>query len=100
MEYSQKIKQIIDDNDVPDASDIIFIEVTVTDPSDFESVLDVRGRVMHGEFRLLTLSSPTVPNALAALLLHIRDLTGVRPHIYFEWTEGNTALQFMRFLLL
>ncbi len=99
VEYSQKIKQIIDDNDLPDASDIIFIEVTVTDPSDFESVLDVRGRVMHGEFRLLTLSSPTVPNALAALLLHIRDLTGVRPHIYFEWTEGNPALQFLRFLL-
>ena len=45
------------------------------------------------------MESPTVPNALAALLLHIRDVTGVRPHIYFEWTEGNPALNFLRFLL-
>jgi hypothetical protein len=98
-EYSQKRLQILDDNDLPNASDIIFIEVTITDPSDFASVLDVHGQVLHKEFRVISLESPTVPNALAALLLHIRDITGVRPHIYFEWTEGNPALQFIRFLL-
>ena len=38
-------------------------------------------------------------NALAALTLHVRDQTGVVPHIYFEWTEGNPAMQFLRFLL-
>ena len=98
-EYSQKLRQIVADNDLPDASDVIFIEVTVTDPSDFASVLDVHGEVRHGGYRVITMASPTVPNALAALLLHVRDRTGVRPHIYFEWTEGNPALNFLRFLL-
>jgi len=98
-EYSLKIKQIVEDNDLPHAEDIIFVEVTVTDPSDFESRLEVHGQVLHGEFRVITMESPSVPNALAALLLHIRDVTGVRPHIYFEWTEGNPAVNFMRFLL-
>ena len=90
-----KLKQIIDDNDLPDAGDIIFVEVTITDPSDFEGVIEVRGEVMHGAYRVIKIESPTVPNALAALLLEIRDATGVRPHIYFEWTEGNPASNFL-----
>jgi hypothetical protein len=98
-EYSKKIAQIVDDNDLPSANDIIFIEVTVTDPSDFESVLEVHGEVMHGEFRVLTLSSPSVPNALASFLLHVRQVTGVRPHIYFEWTEGSPIPNLVQFLL-
>jgi len=98
-EYRGKIKQIVEDNDLPDANDIIFVEVTVTDPSDFESVLEVRGEVLHDEYRVITLESPTVPNALAAILLSIRDETGVRPHIYFEWSEGNPVSNFLRFLL-
>jgi hypothetical protein len=35
---------------------------------------------------------------LAAVLLEVRDQTGVVPHIYFEWTEGNPVSQFLRFL--
>ena len=73
--------------------------MTVTDPSDFESRLDVRGKVMHGHHRVLSVTASSVPNALAALLLHVRDTTGVTPHIYFEWTEGNPAANFARFLL-
>jgi hypothetical protein len=98
-EYRQKIDQITDDNDVPDGHDIIFVEVRLTDPSDFETQLDVHGQVMHGLYRVLAIESPSVPNALAALLLHVRDVTGTRPHIYFEWTEGNPAIHFIRFLL-
>ncbi len=99
-EYRDKITQIVDDHDLLDAGDIVFVEVTVTDPSDFEGVLEVRGEVLHGAYRVLTVESSSVPNALAALLLHVRDVTGVRPHIYFEWTEGNPAVHLLRFLAL
>ena len=78
---------------------MIFIEITVTDPSEFASYLDVTGEAQHGRYRVLTLSSSTVPNALAALLLAVRDRTDRLPHIYFEWTEGNPAINFLRFLL-
>ncbi|MFE3883793.1 amino acid transporter [Streptomyces lydicus] len=98
-EYRDKLQQIRTDNDLPADDDFIFVEVTVGDPSEFESELRVRGEVMHGRFRVLALESSTVSNALAALLLHVRDATGARPHIYFEWTEGNPFAQFLRFFL-
>jgi len=97
-EYRRKRTQILADNDVPDSHDVIFLEVTVTDPSDFESRLEARGEVVHGAFRVIRMDSPTVPNAIAALLLDIRDRTGVRPHIYFEWTEGSPMTNLVRFL--
>ncbi|MFJ5712855.1 APC family permease [Streptomyces sp. NPDC093105] len=98
-EYRSKKDQIRADNDLPGTEDFVFIEVTVTDPSEFEAGLTVRGEVMHGRYRVLTVESSSVPNALAALLLHARDMTGVRPHVYFEWTEGNPFANFLRFFL-
>jgi hypothetical protein len=98
-EYVAKVRQIVDDNDLREAGDIVFVEVTVKDYSDFESRIDVHGEVLHGEFRVLTVEASTVPNALASVLLDIRDRTGMRPHIYFEWTEGNPLLNLIRFLL-
>ncbi|WP_371573795.1 amino acid transporter [Streptomyces sp. NBC_01314] len=98
-EYREKIEQIRHDNDVPTAEDFVFVEVTVTDPSEFEAGLTVRGEVMHGRYRVLTLESSSIPNALAALLLHVRDTTGAIPHIYFEWTEGGPFANFLRFFL-
>ncbi|EYT78077.1 amino acid transporter [Streptomyces sp. Tu 6176] len=98
-EYRDKIEQIRSDNDIADTEDFVFAEVTVTDPSEFESGLKVRGEVLHGRYRVLALESASVPNALAALLLRIRDMTGRTPHIYFEWTEGNPFHNFLRFFL-
>jgi len=97
-EYSAKRLQIMKDHDLTDEQDFIFVEITVMDPSEFATRLDVRGEVMNRHYRVLTVESSTVPNALAALLLHIRDQTGHRPHIYFEWTEGHPAANFLRFL--
>jgi hypothetical protein len=98
-EYREKVRQVVDDHELPGASDIIFVEVTVVDYSDFESRIEVHGEVLHDEFRVLTVRAATVPNALASLLLDLRDRTGVRPHVYFEWTEGNPVGQLARFLL-
>ncbi|MET9502734.1 amino acid transporter [Streptomyces sp. NPDC006622] len=98
-EYREKIEQIRQDNDVPEQEDFVFVEVTVLDPSEFEAGLTVRGEVLHGRYRVLTLESSSIPNALAALLLHVRDTTGRTPHIYFEWTEGNPFANFLRFFL-
>ncbi|MGW1712289.1 APC family permease [Streptomyces sp. NPDC002156] len=98
-EYRDKIEQIRQDNDMPDQEDFVFVEVTVTDPSEFEAGLTVRGEVLHNRYRVLTLESASIPNALAALLLHVRDTTGCTPHMYFEWTEGNPFANFLRFFL-
>jgi hypothetical protein len=98
-EYREKLQQTVSDHDVPPDPDMLFVEVTVRDPSDFESTLDVHGELRHGRYKVLTLQSATVPNALAALLLEIRDRTGRRPHMYFEWTEGNPAAHLLRFLM-
>ncbi|MFF0203211.1 amino acid transporter [Streptomyces sp. NPDC005017] len=98
-EYRDKIEQIRNDNDLSEQEDFVFVEVTVTDPSEFEAGLVVRGEVMHDRYRVLTVESSSIPNALAALLLHVRDSTGRIPHIYFEWTEGNPFANFLRFFL-
>ena len=68
----------------------------VADPSEFESQLQVTGEERHG-YRILRMESSAVPNAIAAVLLHIRDLTGKRPHVYFDWTEGNPVAHLLRF---
>jgi hypothetical protein len=47
----------------------------------------------------MSVTASSVPNALAALALRIRDDTGAIPHVYFEWTEGNPIQQLLRFLL-
>ncbi|MFB6960897.1 amino acid transporter [Streptomyces sp. NPDC056309] len=98
-EYRDKIEQIRSDSDIPLTEDFVFVEVTVTDPSEFEAGLTVHGEVRHDRYRVLALESASVPNALAALLLHVREMTGRTPHIYFEWTEGNPFANFLRFFL-
>jgi hypothetical protein len=98
-EYVEKVRQLRRDHDLPSDPDVIFVEVTVVDPSDFEGRLQVRGEVLHQRYRVMSVVASSVPNALAALALRIRDDTGVIPHVYFEWTEGNPVQQLLRFLL-
>ena len=69
----------------------IFLEVTVDDSSDFETALEVRGVMRHG-YQVLDVHGPVLPNTIATVLLHIRDVTGRMPHVYFRWTEGNPVV--------
>jgi hypothetical protein len=97
--YRTKLKQVVKDHHLPSEHDVIFVEVTVTDPSDFETDLPVRGEI-HDDQRVLAVSGSSVANVLAALVLHVRDLTGRRPHLYFGWTEGSPVANFLRYLVL
>lgn len=98
-EYHAKERQQQRDNHLPEGARLLFLEVTLTDTSDFESALDVVGVERHG-YRVLTVRSASVPNTVAAVLLTIRDDTGKVPHVYFEWTEGSPAVNFAKFLLI
>ncbi|NEM92430.1 amino acid transporter [Galbitalea soli] len=83
---------------IPQKSRTIFLEVWPADSSDFEEDLLVHGVEKHG-YRILKVRSGNIPNTLAAVLLAIRDETGVVPTIYFEWTEGNPISNMLRFLV-
>ncbi|MCL2516868.1 MAG: amino acid transporter, partial [Microbacteriaceae bacterium] len=37
--------------------------------------------------------------AIAAVLLEVRDQTGIVPSVYFQWNEGNPISNMARFLL-
>jgi hypothetical protein len=96
--YARKEKEQREDNHVPAHVPILFLEVDVEDPSEFEDVLEVRG-VEVGDYRVLRAETSTVPNAIAALLLHLRDTTGKEPHCYFGWTQGNPLIYLFRYVL-
>ncbi|MBA4115315.1 MAG: amino acid transporter [Rubrobacter sp.] len=97
-EYDLKVREQRGDNHIPAQEPILFLEVEVDDPSEFADVLEVRG-VEVGGHRVLCIKSSTVPNAIAAFLLHLRDTTGKTPHCYFGWTEGNPIVYLFRYLL-
>ena len=97
-EYDHKEAEQREDNHIPEDVPIIFLEVDVEDASEFEDVLEVKG-VEVGGHKIMRAVSSVVPNAIAALLLHLRDETGKSPHCYFGWTEGNPIVYLFRFML-
>ena len=55
--------------------------------------------VRVGGYRVLRAESTAIPNAIAAFLVYLRDQTGMRPHAYFNWTEGNPLIYLIRYML-
>jgi hypothetical protein len=95
--YRDKLTSAIEVSHLPVDYQALFLEVVVDDSSDFETELEVRGVNRHG-YHVLEVHGPVVPNTIASVLLHIRDVTGLMPHIYFRWTEGNPVTNLLRFL--
>jgi len=94
-----KEKEKRQSNHIPKEDPIIFLEITIGDASQFSGALRVRG-VQVGDYRIFRTKSPAVPNAIAALMLHLRDQYQIDPHAYFGWTEGNPFTYALKFILL
>jgi hypothetical protein len=95
--YRDKLASASEVSHLPLDENVIFLEVIVDDSSDFETELEVHGIMRHG-YRVLEVHGPVIPNTIASVLLHIRDVTGLMPHIYFRWTEGNPVRNLLRFM--
>jgi hypothetical protein len=96
-EYEGKLREARDAHHLPIDVPVLFLEVRPGDASEFSNTLAVEGHEIHG-YGVLRCTSPAIPNAIAALLLYIRDRTGLQPHAYFGWTEGNPIAYLLKFL--
>lgn len=96
-EYEHKLKEAMESHHLTPDDAVVFVEVRPGDVSEFSGVLRVRGATVD-RHRVLRCVSPAIPNAIAALLLYVRDHTGKIPHAYFGWTEGNPIVYLMKFL--
>ena len=90
-EYDHKLREASESHHLPPDEQPLFVEVRPGDVSEFSGVLRVSGATVD-RHRVLRCVSPAIPNAIAALLLYIRDETGKIPHAYFGWTEGNRVV--------
>lgn len=97
-EYRFKEHEKRIDNHIPSSDPVLFYEIDLGDASEFTGKLLIRGYDIDG-YKILRTEAPAVPNAIAGLLLHLRDTTGKIPHVYFGWSEGNPILYLIRYIL-
>jgi hypothetical protein len=100
QEYFEKEREVRDDNHIPESDSVLFLEIQISDASEFVGKIEVQGVKVSG-YRILRAKGAAVPNTIAAILLDIRNQneSGRYPHAYFGWVEGNPIQYLMRFLL-
>jgi hypothetical protein len=98
QEYADKEQEMREDNHIPIDDQVLFLEVRISDASEFSGNLQIEG-VQVGQYSILRTRSAAVPNAIAAIMLYLRDKTDRLPHAYFGWAEGNPVQYLLRFLL-
>ncbi|KRF37512.1 APC family permease [Nocardioides sp. Soil805] len=96
-EYHEKSLDVRLDNHLDVAETAVFLEVEVSDASDFATTVEVFG-VRVGHHRVLRAIGPSVPNVLAAVLLAVTEQDDMPSHIYFEWSEKGPGQNALRFL--
>jgi hypothetical protein len=97
-EYQLKELEVAYATHLPAGDPILFLEVQIDDASEFTDVVEAVG-VEVGGYQIVRLKGTSVPNSLAAFLLHVRDLTGTPPHVYFEWDKDSPVRNALRFLV-
>ncbi len=100
LDYRKKESGSRRDHSIQSAEgNFIFLEVTPGDVSEFvDDRLEVSGH-RHDGYHVLRCVSPSIPNAMAAILLHLRDTTGKLPHAYLGWTEGHPVAYVAKYIL-
>jgi hypothetical protein len=96
-EYARKLQNARQTHHLRSGDFVLFLEVRPGDASAFSDVLHVKGVDVEGH-HILRCVSPAIPNAIAGLLLDLRDRTYSIPHAYFGWTEGNPIAYLLKFL--
>ncbi len=96
--YLLKEREEREASHIPMRDQVLFLEVTVPDASEFSQIVRVKG-VRIGDHEVLRANGAAVPNTIAAVLLYLRDRTSQKPHVYFGWTEGNPLKYLARFVL-
>ncbi|CAN5509912.1 APC family permease [soil metagenome] len=88
LEYERETLEARRDHQIPEDQPLIFLEIEVKDASDFSGIVRVKGYNVGGHY-VLRAQAAAIPNAIAAIMIHIQRLTDKRPHAYFNWGERN-----------
>ncbi|GGO26591.1 APC family permease [Deinococcus humi] len=82
---------------LPDDVPFLFLEAEVDDASDFSDVVEVSS-VRVGPYGVLKARGSSVPNTIAAVMLHLRG-KGAPPQVYMRWSEDTPLHLALKFLV-
>jgi hypothetical protein len=86
--------------DRAEVPELIFLEITIKDASDFTENQILVHCIEEDGYEIFQCHSAAVPNAIASILIAIRNKTGSIPHAFLYWTEGNPLFYALKYLFL